>query len=86
LLSNQAFDNLYICLKQLVRLNRNGVRHFKTGALKGPDLVQLFEGRGNEVEGRYRFTEKNYPNYIFIVLKTKTQKTGSSRFKRDLVI
>jgi hypothetical protein len=46
LLSKQEFYNLNICLKQLVRLSRNCVRHFKTGADEGPDLVQLFEGRG----------------------------------------
>jgi len=46
LLSKQEFYNLNICLKQLVRLSKIGVRHFKTGAVKGPDLVQLFEGRG----------------------------------------
>jgi hypothetical protein len=50
LLSKQEFYNLNICLKQLVRLSRNGVRHFKTGAVKGPDLVQLFDGRGKMIQ------------------------------------
>jgi len=34
----------------LVRLSRNCVRQLRTGAVKGPDLVQLFEGRGKNRE------------------------------------
>jgi hypothetical protein len=45
-LSKQEFYNLNICLKQFVRLSGNMSDKIKTVADEGPELVQLFDGRG----------------------------------------